>query len=294
LEGYPSLTNDYVRKKYGSKYPMVTFSLGVVLATKGLSAFLKGFYDSMYGVKTLREVDRIIALTEQEKEWCKGKDIDTKKIDIIPAGIYDSAFSSYDVLKAKEKYCFERYILFIGRMFYEKSPVHLVQALSKLGDEYKGLGVVFAGPDLGEAEKVKAKAKELGLENRIVYAGKVSEKEKYELLAGCEFFALPSKIEAQGIVFAEAWAQKKPVISTRAGAVPYVVKDKETGLLYDYGDINSLAGHIEYLLKNPKEARMMGEKGFEEADTKYRWGKVIDKIEAVFEKTIGESQKKRS
>lgn len=292
LEGYPSLTNDYVRKKYGSKFPLVVYSLGVVIAVHGLSTVLKGFYDSFSGIKTLKKANKIIALTEQEKQWCQKKGIDIQKIEVIPAGIFNEAFNTYNGQIAKRKFGFDRYILFIGRMFYEKSPTHLVQAFSKLSNDFKNLGMVFVGPDLGEASKVKSLAEELGLEDRVVYAGMVSNQEKYELLAGCEFFVLPSKIEAQGIVFAEAWAQKKAVIGTRVGAVPYVVKDGITGLLYNYGDINGLTGHIKYLLENPNEAKTMGERGFEITSRQYRWNKVIDRIETVYKEAAGEFAKK--
>lgn len=293
LEGYPSLPNDYVRRKFGHKFPLIAYSLGVIIAVKGFSAIMKHAYDSLFGINTLKKVDRIIALTEQEREWCKSKGIDTKKIEIIPAGIFDEAFATYDTQIAREKFGFEHYILFIGRMFHEKSPTHIVQALSKLNDDSKDLGVVFVGPDLGETAKVKALAKELGLENRVVFTGKVSEREKYEILAGCDLLVLPSKIEAQGIVFMEAWAQKKAVIGTRVGAVPYVVKDCETGLLYNYGDVKALTGHIKYLLENPDEARKIGERGFEIADKKYRWDKVIDRIETVYKEIIEEFCKNR-
>jgi glycosyltransferase involved in cell wall biosynthesis len=288
LEGYPSMTNDYVIRKYGSLYPHVVYSLGVVLATSGFSSILKGIYDRIYGIKTLKMANRIIGLTTHEKQWCVHKGIEAKKIEIIPAGIFDEAFGDYDGNKMMQKFPFKRYILFIGRMYTEKSPTHLVSAFSKINKDYADLGVVFVGPDIGEVSKVKSLAEELGIKEKIVYAGKVPDSEKYALLSGCEFFVLPTKIEAQGIVFAEAWAQKKAVIGTRVGAVPYVISEGKDGLLYNYGDINSLSEKIRFLLNNPKKVEEMGEKGFEKTRNNYRWDRVIDKTEEVYTKVIEE------
>ncbi len=288
MEGYPSLTNDYIVKKYYGRFPMVIYIQGVVLPVSGTARRMKGLYDAMVGVKTLNLADRLIAMTELEKKWCEGEGISTDKIDIIPNGIPKEAFKRYDGNAAKKKFGLDRYLLFVGRMYQEKAPLHLVNALDNLKDDFPNLGVIFAGPDQGEAAKVSALAKEKGLGDRVVYAGKVEEQEKFELLAGCEAFVLPSKFEAQGIVFIEAWTQKKPIIGTRVGGVPYVIKDGETGLLYEYGDMDGLTGHIRTILENPGEARRLGDNGFAEVGQNWRWPVVIDRIEKVYEEAIDE------
>lgn len=288
MEGYPSLTNDFIVKKYYGRFPMVIYIQGVVLPVSGTARRMKGLYDAMVGVKTLNLADRLIAMTELEKKWCAGEGISTDKIDIIPNGIPKEAFKRYDSNAPKKKFGLDRYLLFVGRMYQEKAPLHLVNALGNLKDDFPDLGVIFAGPDQGEAVKVSALAKEKGLEDRVVYAGKVEEQEKYELLAGCEALVLPSQFEAQGIVFIEAWTQKKPVIGTNVGGVPYIIKDGETGLLYDYGDMDALTGHIRTILENPKEAKRLGDTGFAEVGEKWRWPVVIDRIEKVYEEAIEE------
>ena len=292
MEGYPSLTNDYVMRKYRVQFPTVIYPLGVVQAVSGFAAVLRRLYDKVLGIKTLKAANRIVALTEVERGWYSSKGIDVNKIDIIPAGISNEAFERYDAQIIGQKYGFERYILFIGRMFHEKAPTDLVRALSKVRNDFKDLGVIFVGPDQGEIVNVKALAKKLGLEDNIICVGKASSMEKYEFLAGCEFLVLPSKFEAQGIVFIEAWAQKKAVIGTKVGGVPYIVKDGETGLLYDHGDINALARHIRFLLENPDKTKMMGKRGFEIASKEYRWKNIVDRIEKLYSDAIRERGKK--
>ena len=57
-----------------------------------------------------------------------------------------------------------------------------------------------------------------------------------------------SQEESQGIVFAEAMAVGLPVVATKVGGVPYVVKNNTTGLLSEYGDVTSFANNIITLL----------------------------------------------
>jgi glycosyltransferase involved in cell wall biosynthesis len=141
-------------------------------------------------------------------------------------------------------------------------------------------------------ENLKAEIRRLNLENRVVLTGMVSEKDKRALLSGCRFFVNPSLFEAQGVVFFEAWAQKKPVIGTRVGGVPFIIKDGETGLLYNYGDVNALAKHIKFLLENSDKARAMGQKGYKFVYENYRWDDVVKRVEQVFSETLNNFKKR--
>jgi glycosyltransferase involved in cell wall biosynthesis len=282
LEGYPSLINDYVRKKYADKYPIVSYSLGCCLEASRAGRLMKKYYDRFYGIKTFRNVDSIISLTENEKNWLKNKNIDSGKINVIPAGIPDEAFGKYGNNPIKERFGFDRYILFVGRMYHEKRPLDLVAALSRLNSGSDDTALVFVGPDAGETARVQQLAKDLRIQHRVICLGRVSEKDKYSIISNCELFVLPSQWESQGIVLVEAMAQGKPVIGTRVGGIPYVIDNGENGLLYNCGDISGLADQIEYLLGDPRKAKEMGLRGLEEAIEKYQWDKIVDKVEWVY------------
>ncbi len=294
LHGYPFLTNSYTALKYYKKYSIVfTPHHGIFMEEmKGMDIFrhtLLKFYNRTIGFKTLRYAHTIIARTKEELKYYEA--LGLKGVVVIPDGVPDSAFEKYSISKIKEKYHLSRYILFLARLHFEKAPCNLLKAFSLIEKKYPELYLVFVGPDAGEAEKVKTLAKELGLERRVILTGKVSEEEKYQLLAGCEFLVLPSMCEAQGIVFVEAYAQGKTVIGTRIGGVPEVVKDNVTGLLVEYGNIKGLAEKMDYLLERPDICKEMGAKGREIALEKYRWKNIIDRIEKFYEELIEERRK---
>lgn len=293
LQGYPSLYNDLAVKKYKGKLPIVHTPHGVSLPPKTKTqAFMRSIYDRFYGFKSLKAAGIIITMTEDEQNWCKSHGFATENFKAILSGVEDEAFEDANPKDIKSKYAIDNYILFMGRIHKEKAPIHLVRAFSQLKDDMQGVKLVFVGPDGGEVENLKAEIKRLNLDDRIVLTGMVSEKDKRALLSGCSFFVNPSLFEAQGVVFFEAWAQKKPVIGTKVGGVPYIIKDGETGLLYNYGDINALVKHIKFLLENSDKARAMGQKGYEFVYQNYRWDDVANRVEQVFSETLNNFSKR--
>jgi len=77
---------------------------------------------------------------------------------------------------------------------------------------------------------------------------------------------MPSRWEETfGLVALEAALMGRPVVVTRAGALPEVVAHGETGLVVDKEDDQGVAEAVAFLLENPEKARRMGEAGRERA-----------------------------
>jgi glycosyltransferase involved in cell wall biosynthesis len=81
------------------------------------------------------------------------------------------------------------------------------------------------------------------------------------LLAGCDVFCLPSRMEGMPLVVLEAMAQGKPVVATAVGGTGELVVDGETGVLVPPDDVDALAGALARLLSDSELARRMGEAG---------------------------------
>ena len=78
----------------------------------------------------------------------------------------------------------------------------------------------------------------MGLQSNVILAGQHSDMPG--IYAAMDIFVLPSLNEGLPMTILEAMAASKPVIATRVGAIPSVIKDGETGLLVDAGDVNGL------------------------------------------------------
>jgi glycosyltransferase involved in cell wall biosynthesis len=106
----------------------------------------------------------------------------------------------------------------------------VLRALARLpakSFEYTVVGEGAAGRAL------RALADELGLGERVRFAGWLPDAERNRALAGCDVFVLPSSGEGFGIVYLEAMAYGKPCLAARVGGAPEVVLDGETGLLVE-------------------------------------------------------------
>lgn len=99
-----------------------------------------------------------------------------------------------------------------------------------------------------------------------------------------------SRSEAFGRVTIEAMSVGKPVIGTRSGATPELIKEGFNGLLYEYGNYKELARKVKYLIDEPEKARKMGENGFREAITKFGVAEHINNIFSVIQQAVNKSR----
>ena len=119
----------------------------------------------------------------------------------------------------------ERRVLFVSRMHPKKGVLQLVEAWGRLGFRSQELGISGWKCELvytvnGEFEreyeaKVKAKVKELGLEDQFIFTGPLNDDEKWDAYARADLFVLPTYSENFGIVVAEALWASVPVITTK-------------------------------------------------------------------------------
>ena len=97
---------------------------------------------------------------------------------------------------------------------------------------------------------------------------------------------LPSNYDAFGLVLAEAMAVGTPVIATRVGGIPYVVKDGETGFLVEPGDVDTLAEKMMLLLEDRELRQRMGRRGKEEAMRRFHPEVVARKTMTVYKEVL--------
>lgn len=151
------------------------------------------------------------------------------------------------------------FLLIVGRMASgERYKGH-----DQLLDALPGLPsarLVIAG-DGDDQPRLEARAASLGLEDRALFTGFVSEATLAELYRRSAVFVMPSLGEGFGLVYLEAMRAGKPCIAARGSAADEVVADGATGFLVDRDDPEELASALARLLGRPTLARQMGEAG---------------------------------
>jgi glycosyltransferase involved in cell wall biosynthesis len=85
------------------------------------------------------------------------------------------------------------------------------------------------------------------------------------LYATADVFVLPTRADCHSLVFIEALASGLPIVATRPGPIPDLVREGETGHMVEVDDADGLGDALESLISNPASRRLMGERGREEA-----------------------------
>jgi len=143
-------------------------------------------------------------------------------------------------------------IVYFGRLSKEKGLFTLLDAVKGLNAQLKIIGEGELKQDL------KQKAKKEGLKNIIFMGYKTGEDLKREI-SYCAGTVIPSECyEAFGRTIIESFALGKPVIGSRIGGIPELVKDGETGYTFTPGDASDLRNKIELLLRNSNSVIDMG------------------------------------
>jgi glycosyltransferase involved in cell wall biosynthesis len=110
-------------------------------------------------------------------------------------------------------------------------------------------------------KELQGLCKDLGLEPKVAFAGKVPYPEAIRYIRESDIFCLPSWAESFGNVYAEAAVCGRPSIGCKGFGGEITIRDGETGLLVPPKDVDALAGAIGFLLSHPDQARKMGQAG---------------------------------
>ena len=145
--------------------------------------------------------------------------------------------------------------------------------------------MVGDGPDRPKAEWL---ANTHGISRDVLFVGK--QNDMSELLAISDVLLLPSELESFGLVALEAMACEVPVIATRVGGIPEVVRDGVDGFLYDVGDVRSMADGCLPILNNPQIREKLGKAAREHAMRDFCASKIVLQYEDLYARTIEEAR----
>lgn len=191
-------------------------------------------------------------------EFARNKHIEfgipAHKIVVIPHAIsLDNFVPSYDS---------EGYIVYFGILEKWKGIATLIRAMKSL--PHVPLLIVGDGRHRPLFERL---AEEIGAKN-VTFVGYLVGEKLWDVVRGAQFVVVPSEwYEVYGMVIYEAFALGKPVIASRIGGIPELVRDGKDGLLFDMGHVDDLTGKIRMLFGNHSLCLEMGRAGRKKVET---------------------------
>jgi len=275
-------------KKFGVPYVLQAHGQ---LPEIGAWRELKRLFDIFFGYRLLRGASRVIALSRVEAKQYKHMGVPEEKIAIIPNGIDLSEYANLPPKGSFKKFNVpedRKIILYLGRIHKIKGIDFLIKAYAYLKNKmnFKDAVLVIAGPDDGYLSEIKYLAQASGVSNSILFVGPLYGEDKLAAYVDSEVYVLPSRYETFPMTILEAYACGKPIVASRVGGLKDLVIDRETGLLFEPGNVAQLAKSIFNLLNSNDVAKEMGLKGKNFVRENFTIEKVMKRLEKVYEEAV--------
>lgn len=232
-----------------------------------------------------RFTDKFIVLTELEKnDLSVYKVTQPAKVVVINSGLELNKYQNVNINKAgkKKELQLEENELVVGmisRLEPIKGPEYLVEAAKSVIANMSGIKFLIVGEGSLKA-KLTGRCRELGMADKFVFTG--WREDIPEILSLLDILVLPSLNEAVGRVLIEAGAAGIPVVATKVGGIPEIIKDQETGLLVPPQDIDSLTKAIIFLAENKERRKSLGEAARKWIDEKFSADNMVANITNLY------------
>ncbi|QQG42927.1 MAG: glycosyltransferase family 4 protein [Candidatus Giovannonibacteria bacterium] len=167
----------------------------------------------------------------------------------------------------------------VAELTKNKGVVYLIEAAGKLTDHDFRLLILGSGED---GEKLRLQISDTKLQDKVFLLGFVLDAAKY--FKSFDIFVLPSVTEALGYTLIEAGQAGLPVVATKVGGIPWIIKDGESGILVPPKNPEALAGAIKKLLDDGGLRQQMGQKNHELVSQKFSFDKMLKETVDIYTK----------
>ncbi|MFN2104407.1 MAG: glycosyltransferase family 4 protein [Candidatus Promineifilaceae bacterium] len=230
----------------------------------------------------LSRADLLLTNTLVEAQGLQSRGVKTEKVDVAGPGIDIPEYVADLPESAVSK---KPFVLYVGRMSYDKGVLHAVQSVLRLREQGSKLHIILIGQETEEFSRFFDDLPDR--DKRYVHVlGVIEESLKHAYLSEAEALLLPSRTDSFGIVLLESWLYSKPVVAAAAGGIPAVVDNGKTGILVPFGDISSLANAIRLVTEDQELNQILGENGFKKLMSQYTWEAVTDKVLGAYHEVV--------
>ena len=280
-----------------------TFGLPYLVHCHGDDFLQAGRYRQQLRLRNsiYRSADMVIANSEFTRQLLLESGIPDYRIRKITPGVNCAEFApvpSDHGLVERLTLQGVRVLLTVARLGPRKGHDMVLRAVAKLGGEFPGLKYLIVG-DGPEETKLRQLAGELGISERVTFAGFVPQDQLPDYYRLCDVMVMPNREQAGdkegfGMTFLEASAAGKPAIGGRSGGASEAVSDGVTGLIVEPTDLDQLTAAIRTLLLQPRMAEAMGAAGLQRARTQFDWKLRSAELHSIVRELAAQAEYRRN
>ncbi len=244
---------------------------------------------------TLRLATKVICVSDYTRSLILADGIKPSKTTTIYNGFDTREIEKYRNRRFKGRFPNVEYafsdgghtVLSVSRLIGWKRIDRIIEAMPIIVSKIPDARYVVVGSGMNEPH-LRRLAASMSARDSITFLGPLTGDEKFECFDRCDVFALPSEGEGFGIVFTEAMGFGKPIIGGRSGGALEAIAHGENGLLVNSNSVEEIADAVIRLLKNPDEARKLGENGRQRVENELNWKASAGKFLSLINHALNE------
>jgi len=227
-----------------------------------------------------RRADQVFALCQGIRGDLLARGIRGDKVAVVPNGVDEVQFqpcpSDHELAQAWGL-TGRKVIGFLGSFYRYEGLDLLVDAFARVAAIHPDCSLLLAGG--GDMEKeLKDRVRERGLSQKVVLPGRIEPQRIPGVYALIDVLAYPRHASRLTDLVTplkplEAMAMGKAVVASDVGGHRELIRQGETGLLFQPGDVNALTGCLQTLLEDPGRRADLGRRGLEYVRANHTWAK---------------------
>jgi len=235
------------------------------------------------------ESDGVTAISEYLRDRTREAFSVKKPIEVVRNFVNCDLYRRDPELVARERQRFaqpnERLLVHLSNFRPVKRVQDVIEVFARVSHALPArLMLIGDGPDRSLAEQLALRH---NVQDRIHFLGK--QDNVNELLPLADLMIMPSQMESFGLAALEAMACGVPAIATRVGGVPELIDDQINGLLFEVGDIESMAAAAISLLRDPSRLDSLSTAARQTARDRFCASRIIPIYEQYYERVIARS-----
>lgn len=232
------------------------------------------------------EAEQVITVGREFCEEVKHLyEVPEDKINYIPNGVDLDKFDSHSASLQRENYAldWEQIVLFVGRMYPQKGPGHLIEAMPHILEQKPEAKFIMCGS--GATEHYKGIAKNR-VGDKVHFPGYVSDEALIGLMKEAEMTVAPSVYEPFGIVPLEAAACETATVGSYTGGMKDTIVHEYTGLHTYPEDHGSITNQVTRALNDPSWADWLGDNARDRVEDNFRWEQITSWTTGVYTEAV--------